>query len=150
MNSQFKHWGGELIKEISGNVKINLLVCWVKLLLIISVLIKTQKFSLISVLVIYMYALEVNACIPGSMRWLLLIFSFYWLGEPDEDMSHELVSMGQCHFVNTEDIISRCLGQLHMEGETSRRNEWVKSKRWVFQQIFEIEKEKAIEWEEEM
>lgn len=29
---------------------------------------KTQEFSLISVLVIYMYALEVNACIPGSMR----------------------------------------------------------------------------------
>lgn len=52
------------------------------------------------------------------------------------NMFLKLMSMELYHFVRPADLISKYLGQLHMEELASRRNEQVKSKTWVLGENF--------------
>lgn len=73
-------------------------------------ILKTESFSLVSVLANYMSALEAKCMLPRAHEVISTHILILLIGKRVEDVFHELVSMGECHFVNHEDSISYFLG----------------------------------------
>ena len=70
----------------------------------------TKSFSLVSVLASYMCALEAKCMLPRAHEVISTHILILLVRKRVEDMFHELVFMGECHFVNPEDSISYFLG----------------------------------------